>query len=461
MSRKRRRRQSTAAAGPTTTTSSAAGHAPAAVSGAPQSFPTSAPARVRRRWGRFCILIAVLGGLIALKHVWWPPAFRSLARVELRQGHIEEGLAWLDYVDWLVPDDPATALLRARGHRKLGEMNQVETYIKEARAEGAAEDAIHREQVLAYAQSGQLSRAEPYLGELLSDQTDDVDDVCEAYVIGYMRTQRFNEALMILDPWIEDSPDLALPHLLLGRIMAFRQEYGAAETAFRKAIEIDPRLHAARLDLGQVLATSNRFEEAIQLLEQCLDSPQTRADAMIELGICYNSIGEGAQARDMLQTAVAESPGNALAHLELGRIQFEAGDYSVAVSTLNRAIELDPRNDEAHYVLAQALTLNDQLEEAKPHFDYIEEASAAFAEIDSLNERLLQNPRDVEALVRAGELYLKFANAEEGVVRLLSALDLDPENQTARRLLVEHYEVRAAVDPAYSELEQAHRRHLR
>ncbi len=407
------------------------------------------------------VLIVVLVGLFAIKHLWWPPAFRSLARNELRLGHIDEGLAWLEYVDWLVPDDAATTLLRARAYRKLGEMQQVRKLLTEAVHEGATDEEIRRERVLAWAQSGQMREAQPHLAGFLSDPHEDVDDVCEAFVIGYIRNQRFSDALSLLEAWTSDSPDLAMPFLLRGRLLAFRDEFDKAEADLRLALTLDPDLAEARLELALVLIEGNRFDEAIPWLEGCLDSPKVRSSAMVELATCLKVTGEGARALELLEHAKAEFPEDHVVLLELGRIQFENGAYESAVENLRNAVTLNPLNDEAHYVLAQSLSLSGRLDEARPHFEFVEQARAALAEIDRLNRVVLQDPTDIDSLVTLGQLYLQHVNVEEGVIRLHSALDLDPENQTAHRLLYEHYTTLAEGDAAFRELADEHRRHLR
>jgi cytochrome c-type biogenesis protein CcmH/NrfG len=104
-----------------------------------------------------------------------------------------------------------------------------------------------------------------------------------------------------------------------------------------------------------------------------------------------------------------------------------------------------------------ALSLCGREDEAEPHFAYVDQANVAHAEIDRLNRVISANPRDVEALVTLGKLYMENANADEGVIRLLSALDLDPGNAQARQLLFEYYSEQAEKDPAYQVLADDYR----
>jgi tetratricopeptide (TPR) repeat protein len=458
MARTRRRnheRQSTAEPSVPVNTGTAA---PEAVASA--EAPVAAPRR-RRRVVRLVMLVVVLGGLFALKHVWWPPAFRGLAVEELRQGHVEDGLAWLEYVDWLVPEDVTTTLLRARAYRKLGHMPMVSKLLAEAREEGATTDQIRREQILALAQSGQMRQAHQYLDEFLQDREEDLDDVCEAYVIGYIRNLRLAEATAIVDAWTKDSPDLATPLLLRGRIWFLQGDHDKAEADLRDALAIDPELDLARMDLSEILWEELRYDEAIPLLEDCLDSPGVRVQALVKLALCLKATGDSARALTLLQQAVSEDPDDRSALLELGQIEFENADYESATETLMSAMKIFPNDRELRYVLAQSLRLGGREEEAREHFEFVDRAQKALEEMNQLDQQIRRNPGDVEAIVAAGKLFLEYSNAEEGVLRLLSALDLDPENQEARQLLVDHYERRAKIDPVYQALADEHRRHLR
>lgn len=409
---------------------------------------------------RLAALVVVLGALFALKHVWWPPAFRSLAGKELHLGHVENALAWLEYVDWLVPNDAGTTLLRARAYRKLGEMLRVEKLLNLARKQGASEEQIRRERILALAQSGQLRDAEQYLPEFLSNTGEDLDDVCEAYVIGFTRNQRFNEAFSLLEAWVRDSPDLATPLLLRGKLWAYRMSFAEAEADFRGALNLDPTLDEARLELSLIFIQGGRYDEAVPLLEECLDEPRLRATAIVNLVVCLNATDEVPRALALLLSSRDEFPDDPRILLELGRAQFRNGEYEPAVETLTVAVAIDPLNDEAHYTLGLALSRCGREEEAAPHFEWVDRAREANAEIDRLRSVVSKDPLDVDSLVRLGQLYMEYANTEEGVVRLLSVLDLDPEQPLAHRLLFEYYSRQAEDDPAYQVLADEHRRYL-
>jgi cytochrome c-type biogenesis protein CcmH/NrfG len=69
--------------------------------------------------------------------------------------------------------------------------------------------------------------------------------------------------------------------------------------------------------------------------------------------------------------------------------------------------------------------------------------------VATLNDQLAADPTNIELLVKIGRIYLEYADAAEGAIRLHAALDIDPENVEARQLLSEYYASRAKADPSF------------
>jgi tetratricopeptide (TPR) repeat protein len=412
-----------------------------------------------RPW-RLGLLMVILALLIWQRQLWWPLPFEELARRELDRRRPEAALEWLGYVGGWVRPDPDCEILKARAYRRLGDMQRVEEALTTARKAGASRTAIEREQVLAMAQSGQLRQSEPLLPRLLTDVRGDNREVCEAFVIGYIRTQRVSQAAQLLETWISDSPNDPQPLFMRGQIHAIGGNTADAQKYYRRAADLAPNRCDIRLELADVLRTENRPEEAVTLYEQSLTDPEFGVRAMIGLATCKKASGDSTRAIELLQRAVALQPEHPDAERELGRLQFESGNYAEAIRHLQSAIDRTPYDDECHYLLAQALQLGGSPDEARTHFEYVKEARAALAEVKSLKDTIQLNPRNVAALVRAGELLLRYAPPEEGVVQLMAALDIEPENREALTLLADHYNQRAKTEPRFRDLAERFQRRL-
>ena len=414
--------------------------------------------RLRRRWfRRVGLTIATLGVLLWFRALWWLPPFQALARQSLQQRNTTSALRWLDVATALVAEDAETAFLRARAYRKQGQMELAAAALQRAHLLGKPAGYLEREQWLAQAQSGQMREAEPHLAKMLTAPGEDGEEICEAFALGYCRAQRLPQALQILNVWLADWPQRAYPYLLRGRLFLLESNLVTAEADFRRACELEPQNRESVIELATVLKNLNRQTEAIPLFERCIDDPHFGSRAQVGLALCLKATGDNVRARSLLERAIKTSPHDVEVLRELGRTALEEGDYATATRWLGDALRIVSYDDETHYLLAQALQASGQLDDAKPHFEYVARARNAYRELNFLKDVLRKQPGDTKSLVRAGALLLEFSDPDEGVVRLLAALDRDPQNQPARQLLADYYDRRALLRPEFRSLAESHR----
>ena len=152
-----------------------------------------------------------MGGLLCFG-VWsWQSVYHSWlthqAQAHLAARHPELAVLALQPVLQKDPQHAEAHYLLAKAYRRLGEMKQVHNHLASAVRLGYDGKAIVREQWLALAQSGQMREAAPHLPDLLIQQTEDVRNVCEAYVNGFFLTNQFADAFRLLDVWQADFPN--------------------------------------------------------------------------------------------------------------------------------------------------------------------------------------------------------------------------------------------------------------
>ena len=263
--------------------------------------------------------------------------------------------------------------------------------------------------------------------------------------MGYMRNQRMNDALGMLDAWEADSPDNWIPVLLRGQIYSFQGQSGPSKKCFERVLELNPNCVDAMLELGLDLEQSNKPQEAITWLEKAGPSPMAR----MHLAACHRKTGNTARAAQILQQLREEHPENAEVLRECGRLAVESADYERAIQTLQAAVEVAPKDDEAHYLLGQALQSVGRTDEAEPHFAFFRTARTALEELDQLRAKISRDPFDASLLTREGELLINFVNEQEGLLALMAAIDLDRDHLRAHELLAEWYTARAKTDANY------------
>ncbi|MEQ9406959.1 MAG: tetratricopeptide repeat protein [Fuerstiella sp.] len=416
----------------------------------------------RRRLARRCAIGLALTAAV----LYWQrekvvgiPVQAAVSR-QIANRELDDALWWVRLGQTLQPQDPRFLLLRAKIARHQGQMQAVAEALKQAAELGASRSELNRAQWLALAQSGQMRQAEPHLPELLTDRNHDNKEVCEAFVIGFIRSHRTDSALQLLDPWIADAPDDATPRLLRARIHQLLSSPRDAEQDFLAAISIDPDWLDPQLELAELLVERKRFADARGYFQKLLDRNFAVVRTCIGLAECRLAEGLAEAAVELLQRACQADPTSLDAHVALGRSLLEVGRYDDGIQALQTALELRPGYDETHYLLAQAYSLNGQRELAQQHSQFVSTARSALDELDKINAALLQNSNDPDKLNRAGEILLQYGDPAEGIVRILTALDLAPDNLRSLQLLTDYYETKAASDPDYQQLADQYRSQL-
>src|SRR5436305_13208507 len=108
-----------------------------------------------------------------------------------------------------------------------------------------------------------------------------------ALVVMELRARRFDKAAEVTDSLIKRDAKNAVYHALLGEVRAARQDYAAAESAFRAALAINPDLTAATRDLAQVYAATGRIDEARNLYSNLLAKNPNEVSALLGLADTY------------------------------------------------------------------------------------------------------------------------------------------------------------------------------
>lgn len=403
-----------------------------------QTARPSGPKRPRRYFLKTTAAI-VCGIALLFGARIWKAVFHYRAEACIRNHDIESGLLYLSWADKIGDGVARTSLLKARGARRKGQPELFQQYLQEAEQRGATAVQLQRETILFAAQSGQIQLSAPHLSALLTDTSGDNKDVCLAYITGYLRNQRNGDALILLDAWLNDSPDDYLPWLIRGKVRKHRRDNGGAESDLQKAIRLSPQNTEAFVELGELLLDANRVDESRIAFESAPIEPIYRARRAVGLAKCLKSLGQFEEALKLLTVEAERSPNDADIWMELGRTQFENSLMSEARQSLETSLKCSPWNDEAMYVLAQCLNQLQQPEEAQNMMAKVKEYRQGLDELQSLKDQLRTNPLNTAALVQSGEILLKYSNPDEAAVTLQAALDIEPQNKKAHQLLAEYF----------------------
>jgi TolB-like protein/DNA-binding winged helix-turn-helix (wHTH) protein/Tfp pilus assembly protein PilF len=122
-------------------------------------------------------------------------------------------------------------------------------------------------------------------------------------------------------------PSLAEAHTALGfSLWYYKWDTAAAETEFRKAIELEPQNVNAHHWYAQLLMTASRFPEAEEQMQEAFDVDPRSPILRVNLGWLYEYEGKFPQAVEQVQSVLAENPNFLAAHYKLWYVYSAMGD---------------------------------------------------------------------------------------------------------------------------------------
>jgi len=180
-------------------------------------------------------------------------------------------------------------------------------------------------------------------------------------------------------------PRLARAHYGLASVLRCGGENEAAETHYRRTLELRPLHRNARIALFNLLNEQGRGDELVPLYETISESPDTSAEFLADLAGELTEVGRLDAAESYCRAALDKRPDHGRARRGLRLILSEQG-----------------RTDEA-------ITLYDEL--------------------------LADHPDDAQLLLESAELLFSLGRLEDAETRARGALDLEATNAQTRRVL--------------------------
>jgi tetratricopeptide (TPR) repeat protein len=225
--------------------------------------------------------------------------------------------------------------------------------------------------------------------------------------------KRAVEQLRIL---IQQKPDLAAAHNVLGTLLRSEGKVEPATEEFKAALRTEPGLAPAALNLGEILITRKRYLAAIACLQDALKfRPPAALDEQLRvtLEVAQAENGDSDLAIETLEQAIKSYPLAADAYFNLATVYAKKGPavgYGKAVDNFQNALRIDPHYDEARYSLAKVLVQFGRFSEAIPY----------------LNDYTHRQPRDPEGFHLLGSAYSGLSQVDKAVEFLQQAKRLKP-----------------------------------
>ncbi len=218
-------------------------------------------------------------------------------------------------------------------------------------------------------------------------------------------------ALEHFDEVIAAAPDFHLAHLNRGIGLAAVARNVEAETAVRRAIELEPRYPESHAALAVVLLSEERNDEAEASLQQALALDPAHVEALRGLGMVYLLTERAELAASYFLRASNLSPMDLGLKVELAGAYIQAQNMARAEETLREVLRADPAFNFARHQLAALLTEEQRYDEAIAELELLKKHVAAEvnvqALIDEVSARRRMALRDSAPRLKLSQIFVK------------------------------------------------------
>ncbi len=333
------------------------------------------------------------------------PAFvqaqAELGKLLLKRGDVSGAISHLERAVALEPESAAPAYALAQAYRRNGQMDRAKDLLARVSrlnaqergddpdtdlrrmmfrivrddhgrpAAGAPSAAVAEAATCAGA--GDLDGAIARLHQVVEAAPAFVDARYQLAVALWNRYQRaggrrqktdLDEAVSVLSRAVEQAPDQAQLHLVLGQLFAEQLNFARAIEHLQRALTLVPGNPEHAYNLGLALRLHGDLDAAETQFRAALASNPDHALARRSLGLVLRQKGDLSAAATELRRAAAQLPDDAQGHHLLGTVLLKQGDVPGAMTELREAIRLDPSLTEARVMLAQAFAKQGKTDEA-------------------------------------------------------------------------------------------------
>jgi len=238
-----------------------------------------------------------------------------------------------------------------------------------------------------------------------------------------LTTGNANDALAIARRLVGEATQSPDAHQLIAMCYADAGDVGAADIAFRRALELAPDNALILLNYATMLRKAGRLDAALATFRRAAEAAPGLAKAWIELGLTALQLRKHAQAQAALARGVALQPDSALAWHAMGNAHRAQGDIETAANAFRKAVALRPGYATAWANLGAVLRLIGRTDEALGCFEHAGKSGYASAELaDTIAGTLLDSGRADEALARARNLVDAYPDFAPGHLTLAHIL---------------------------------------
>jgi protein O-GlcNAc transferase len=391
----------------------------------------------------------VAGGAIVLYAQSGQPNAEALHKADVafragyaasQAGHFEEARAQFAEVVRLAP-------AIAEGHEALGSALIALSHPAEAVPElqkaaklKPGDAGIESNLAIAYAQSGQASKAIPHFEAVLRGSPAPQDPAFfDAYARALAATGKLTEAVQQFTVEEQLTGPRAEIADAIGTVDAQMGQWDEARAAFERALAENSGYVPARVHLGAVYRQQHDLTAAITTLQPAANADPPNAPALAEYGRALADAGQDENAAATLSKAVQLQPDLAGVAGDLAMVLQRLGRQEEAIPWFQKAIAADSKNASLLANLGLAMTLTGKAKEALPYFD----------------RARADDPKNATIVKDRGVAHIQLSAFDEAIEDFKAALALDPNDPQVHYDLGLAYKFKDRMSEAVAELSKA------
>lgn len=223
---------------------------------------------------------------------------------------------------------------------------------------------------------GRFNDAIPYLER--ARQSMRHSDIDANYVLGrcYLEASRYDDARIAFANQYGLTPDSGPAYLLIAQMLVIRELPEIAAGNASKALQLSPNLALAHLLLGKIFLAKGELDRALEQFEAEQVINPANPQLYQFLGDLYIKEGKFGLAQQSITRALSLDQSSTEPFILMGRLFLADEDPQTASSYLEHAESMDPSNFITHYLLAQAYRKMGRTDQAKKEFDLVAKLQA-------------------------------------------------------------------------------------
>lgn len=342
----------------------------------------------------------------------------QLAQQQYDRGLFEAAVTTANEAVAMHPKQADAYVILARSQLELGRPASALDAIEAARRAGVVSAELVYTEGVVLEQRGDMVGALARFDEAHELAPGNVDAMI-AMAEGLVVLDRLDEAQKLLDDNEFNFNDRASILVLSAEVCQRRGDRAGAIARYEKAIAVEPSHPWIAQELGRLLAQTGRCPEAVELLRPLLQSargPVDEGGVRRDLAMCYLSAGIADAAVMVLRSHLDAQPGDAVGQLLYAKAALAVNDMMGAARAIELAQEHQPHQPEVWFVRAVVQWRRGDTDAA----------------IASLQDVLVNNPRDVQALCLMAELLRSRDQVDGARGYYQRVLEIEPANAWAK-----------------------------